>query len=317
MPDPFNLSTLDDDIQVTPPPASEIRRRGDRRRNSRRVGVVVVAVAAVGALAFTVNQLNLGSQPDIDIATTPSPTATQSPTTSPSPEPSQEPDGETTPPAPPVQPPTSTIDPVPGVPAPDWSNVPVPDDLADYFPGIEISVGNEYEDWPAEPHAICAIDVQGLGATTVLIREFSDEFGESHTKTSTLGFESPDQATVAVEQINEAYQHCVPSDPQAGGTVMIWQDPTDVPPADSLLEAAEDRDPVRVTSAVSVIVPDGSDIGMISTSDIIQTGNRLTWLVSEFEGMDHNCLPVADPAIGMEQCGGAAAMEPIGLRLVG
>lgn len=312
MPDPFNLRSLDDDeLQITAPPASQIRSRGDRRRNTRRVGVAVVAVAAVGALAITVNNLYPASQPGIDIATTPSPTPTQSPTGSPSPDPSPSPDGGTTP-----LPPPTTGDPVPGVPAPDWGNVPLPEDLAAFFPGIEISIGSEYEQWQVEPHTICAIDVEALGATTVLIREFSDEFGDSHTKTATLGFGSPEEATAAVEAINESYLHCVPSGPD-GGTVMIWQDPVDVDPAPSVVEAAEDRDPVRVTSAVSVIVPVGSDIGMISTSNITQAGDRLTWLVSEFEGMDYNCLPEADPETGMEQCTAVAAMEPVGLRLVG
>ncbi len=308
MPDPFNLRTLGDDApEVTPLPAREIRLRGDRRRNTRRMGVAVVAVAAVGALAITVNNLNLEPQPGIDIAATPSPTPSQSPTQDPSP----------TPHSTPTQNPTTTGDPVPGVPAPDWSHVPLPEDLAEHFPGIDVSVGNEYEDWEVEPHTICAIDVNALGATTVLIREFTNEFGESHTKTTTLAFGSPEEATAAIEMINDAYANCAPSEPQGGEQVLIFQEPTDVSPAPSVLEAAVDWDPVRVTSAVSVIVPEASDIGMISTSDIIQAGNRLTWLVSEFEGQDYNCLPEADPEAGMDQCSGAAAMEAVGLRLVG
>lgn len=205
---------------------------------------------------------------------------------------------------------------MPAVPAPDWSNVPLPEDLAEHFPGIDISVGNEYEDWQLEPHTICAIDVEALGATTVLIREFTDEFGDSYTTSATLGFGSSEEATAAIDAINDAYANCVPSDPQGGERVLVFQEPTEVPPASSVLEAAEGRDPVRATSAVSVIVPEDSDIGLISTSDIVQAGDRLTWLVSQFEGQDYNCLPQADPVAGMDQCSGAAAMETVGLRLV-
>lgn len=313
MPDPFNLRSLDDELEITAPPAGEIRRLGDRRRNARRVGVAVVAVAAVGALAITVNNLYPESRPGIDIATTPSPTPTTSPTGEASPSP--DPTVEETPHSTPTQAPT-TDEPVPGVPAPDWSNVPAPEDLAEFFPGIEVSIGNQYEQWQVEPHTICTIDVESLDATTVLIREFTDEFGDSYTKTATLGFGSPEQASAAIDRINDAYANCVPSDPEFAGRVLVFQEPTEVPPAPSLVEAAQGWDPVRATSAVSVIVPDGSDIGLISTSDIVQAGNRLTWLVSEFEGMDHNCLPEADPETAMDQCSGAAAMESIGLRLV-
>lgn len=299
--DSFGLKSLTDDVHVAPKlAAAQIRHRGQMRRVRRYVAAGVAAVAVMAGGVATAVNLGSSSAPEWATTVTPGPAPTETPTQ------------ERTPLVVPTDPATDE----PGGPSalsqPTWDNVPIVADLPEPdLMGWEVV--DEYEGWGNSALNACRIaDIQ---AETVLIREFRETLMEDGYQAAvTLGFASADEATAARETISEGYLTCEERMGEAFTAAPVFQEPALIPISEELVRAAEPLEPVESTAVVVALIPVDSDVGLISSATITQAGNRLTWMISEGSGMDHNCS--LEPDGFPEQCTEYGLVDGVLLRLV-
>lgn len=200
----------------------------------------------------------------------------------------------------------------PGTDQPTWDNAPTVEDLPE-VESVSWELADEYEGWGQAALTPCQAGT--IDAETVLVREFSDETGGWAVIGATMGFASADEATAAREAIVDWYVACDEHAGEEFDAAELWIEPGEIPVADELADAVGDREPVELTGTTVALLSDDTDTGFITSGTLVQVEDRLTWLVSQHEGMDFNCGLVTDDVV--EQCPEFAVVNDVGLRLIG
>ncbi len=296
MPDPIRpLTDLASEAQEVPmlPPA-EIRRRGERRRIVRLVGTAVavlalIATLVVGALAVAplLDDVRGPQWADPPNATptvaTSQPTPTEG-TTSPSVSPNDTPTGTTTPPEVSQAPVTQLP---PDLPVrPTWDNVAT---LEMVFPELDesyVQVLDEFEGMGQSGKGLC--DPGSFNdPTTALVRmmgpvETADNW---ETYAIVLGYPDADAAAQGYDLLASATRDCAAQITSQGMEPgMAEFDELDLAQGDIT------REPTRAAYAIALGSRGGEELGVWNETLLVQAGERVAWLVTTFEGMDHNCV---------------------------
>lgn len=251
-------------------PANEIRRRGDRRRIVRRIGTTL-AVASIG-LGVGVGTYAIAPQ-FRDGAQAPQYAATPAPTPVPADDSDAgSPTPETRPSAP--EPPT-------------WANVPTVDLMYPYDSSIAEQTG-EHEGPAGATFGLCDPGSWGDPGTT-LVREFGVD-GVTYEYAIVFGYPDADSASAGYDLLTDAARNC---DDRilAGGFDRADAQELEGMPFD---EASVDGSPARAAYFTAMAANDGEDLGMFSDTLLVQSGERVAWLVTTFEGMDNNCSVAPD-----------------------
>ena len=288
-------------------PPTEIRRRGDRRRMIRRSSIAAVAVTAITALGLGVwasPLLDGASNPQWANTAVPSPTGLAStPLTLPSAEPTPSPDQ--TPSVDPTLSPDPTVT-APAADPPTWDNVPTVADILWDSPTPPTI--DEYEGIGQSAKGLCDPGAYGDPSTT-LVRDFADE-GGSYITTVVFGYPTDGAATAGYDLLTEAATTC---DDQLAGVPLL--NPRAQHDTDMLFDPAWARaTPARADHFTALgSVPD-QDSGLFNISMMVQSGNRVAWLVAVFEGQDYNCPIRADDEMG-DQCRFPEILPDVAARL--
>ncbi|GAB2474310.1 hypothetical protein GCM10027030_05810 [Luteococcus sediminum] len=156
-----------------------------------------------------------------------------------------------------------------------------------------------------EDFSLCD-EPKALGQRTLLVRDFA----RIDSSQVVLGFGTARQASAARARILEAYRNCV-IDADTNSTIGSVDGTLPLErSAVKRLRAA----PVRATAASASMRYTEREWGAFEDAAVVQTGNRLTWLVVHTEGQDNNCSLLADDeTIG--QCGAFASADALARRL--
>lgn len=284
--------------------ASEIRQLGNRRRTHRRLGIAsgiaAATVVAVGAVAMNLGAFNTSR---IDIAGTPSGSATSTgatptPTAAPTPTPSR---------------PASTVNPTPTGPASttfpkstspassdqpptvDWTNVPA---VAQMFP-LDPSLGRQLEQYeglgqtalgqcdPGDPR----LALQDANEpVTILTRTFNWVGGEDDTVVGrtarVIELSSAESATRVYNLYLDMARNC----PARFQNSTEFTTPRVYDPGSELpFDGSGATQPARAAYLSMILIRQNSDVGMFNETMVVQSGNRVMLLTATFNGMDHNC----------------------------
>lgn len=290
-------------------PPSEIRRRGDRRRRGRYLatGAGAAALAIIAAVAVGQSPL-LDDRREPDWAT-PAPAPTSSPTEeAPTPSPSE---------------PPTTPDPTPAAPAvdpPTWANVPVFQELVSYEAPDVVNQDFETDD----PTAEYGVGEWSLGGcvpndwgkpTKMLLRSYTAAEGEDTGLMSfVLAYPSVEAATEGFDKLKAGVIGCLDLRREQDLPVSDQGRFTDASDEIVLDKSIVDVEPVRVSYSYGFYTVE-NDSGSWNETTLVQAGDRVLWVVSEFFGQDFNCSVAPEPDI--QQCERPAALPALLTRLAG
>lgn len=196
---------------------------------------------------------------------------------------------------------------------PTWDNVPTIEDL----PGLEAgswTMLDEYEGW-TDGATLTPCQDGTIDAETVLIREFATDDGGWTMIGITMGFTSAEEATAAREEVIDFYVTCPERGSDDHEDAEMWIEPGEIPMSGELADAVGDRDPVALTGTTVTLSNDDAEMGLITSGTLVQVEDRLTWLISQHEGMDHNCGLEDDDEL-VVQCPEFFVSGNVGLRLI-
>lgn len=267
-----------------------------------------LAIAAIGVtLAAGLSACGGTSGAAAPASTTPSasaPTPPSAPASSATPSPTDATSSPSAPAATPPEPSTTS-----GPASISSANLVTVSDLA-AVPAFGKRVGKATDypanQWGQATVSMCQKSTQ-LGQTRMVLRDFS----AIDTTEVVLGFASSTDASAARATLLQWYKSC--NRPATKGTGAIK--PGGFTGQSVQLSVTGSRTPIRAVAGGAVQLDSATSIGQFEDAVIVQTGDRLAWLIVRVHGQDNNCSILKnDPAIG--QCGVFASADQVAKRLM-